>query len=129
MSGGEGGSWSAQDMRLGSELNQLVSYRPLVAYKILTLLSIAEMGGLPQVKIKLNDETVIEGDFDGVFFERGSFKLDIHMTNSENIKIESLLINEISVIDTNSEHITEQSISKALSLELEIKNYFKENKA
>jgi hypothetical protein len=124
MSGGEGGSWSGQDMKLGNGLCQFVSRRPLVAFKTLALLKIIELGGSPQVKITFNDETVIEGYFDGVIVESGSFKLDIHIFNKENIKIDQLLIKEIFVIDQDSEHITEQSIERSLEFDLEIDRYF-----
>lgn len=128
MAGGEGGSWCGQDMKLGNGLYQFVSQRPLVAFKILALLKIVELGGSPQIKITFNDETVIEGDFDGVIVEGGSFKLDIHIFNKENIKIDQFLIKEIFVIDQDSDHITEKSISDSIRFNLEIDKYFKETK-
>ena len=126
--GGEGGDWSGSDMSLGHDFYQLISRRPLVAFKILTLAKIIELGGSPQVKITLINEVVIEGCFFGFVFERGSFKLNIDVPNNEDIKLEALLVKEIFVNDQDSEHITEQSILNALKFDLEIEKYFKGNK-
>ncbi len=128
MAGGEGGSWCGQDMKLGSGLYQFVSQRPLVAFKVLTLLKIVELGGSPQVKITFNDKTVLEGIFDGVIVEGGSFKLDIHIFNKDNIKIDQSLIKEVFVVNQDSDHITEKSILDSIRFNLEIDKYFKETK-
>lgn len=128
MSGLEGGSWCVQDMKLGNEFFQLVSNRPLVAIKILTLISIVEMGGIPKVRIVFSDGTIIDGEFDGILFEKGSLKLDLHTTNDQSIKVEPFLVKEILVLEQDSEHITEQSIERSLKLDLEIDRYFQERK-
>ena len=109
---GEGGSWCAQDVKMTNDFYHLVSFRPLVAFKILTLLTIVEMGGLPLIKISLVDDEVVEGDFDGVLFERGNFKLAINIPDKEIVKVDPLLVKEISVIIQDSEHITEESIAR-----------------
>jgi hypothetical protein len=125
MSGGEGGSWCGQDMRLGMDLNELVSYRPLVAFKILALHKIVELGGSPIVKITLTNEISVEGYFDSMSLERGSFNLNIQTSNNETITVEPLSIYEIFVIDQDSDHITEESILKMNRFNAEIEEYFK----
>ena len=128
MSGGEGGSWDGQDKLLGSEFYELVAQRPLVAFKVLALARIVELGGLPLIKITLINGDVIECDFNGILLERGSFKIDIYTTNDLSLKIEALLIKEIFIIDQDSGHITEQSIVQSLELDNKIAKYFYERK-
>jgi hypothetical protein len=125
---GEGGSWTRQDLRLGNGFYQLVSNKPLVAFKVVSLIKIIEMGGSPIVKIALSKATIIEGYFDGVVFENGSFKLDICSHNQENIKVEPLAIDELFIIDPDCEHINQQSIERSLKLDQEIANYFQTGK-
>ena len=125
---GEGGSWCGQDMRLGIDFYQLVSWGPLVAFKILALQKIVELGGSPIVKITLNNEINVEGYFDSLSFERGSFKLNIQSSKNETIKIEPLSIKEFLVIDQDSDHITEESILKINKFNAEIEEYFKNKK-
>jgi hypothetical protein len=125
---GEGGSWTRQDLRLGNGFYQLVSNKPLVAFKVVSLIKIIEMGGSPIVKIALSKATIIEGYFDGVVFENGRFKLDICNHNQENIKVEPLAIDELIIIDSDCEHVNKQSIERSLKLDQEIANYFQTGK-
>lgn len=128
MAGEKGGSWTRQDLRLGNGFYQLVSNKPLVAFKVVALIKIIEMGGSPIVKIALREAIIVEGYFDGVVFENGNFKLDICCHNQENIKVEPLTIDKIFIIDSDCEHVTEQSIERSLKLDLEIDKYFQARK-
>lgn len=122
---GEGGDWSGDDMRLGSHFNQLVSWNPIVAFKILALQKVVELGGSPVVNITLNDETHCEGYFDSIDTERGMMKLNIQSSDNRNFKIEPLSVKAILIIDQDSNHITEESILKINKFNAEIEEYRK----
>ena len=125
---GEGGDWCGQDMRLGMDFYQLVSWKPLVAFKILALQKIVELCGSPIVNITLNDETQVEGYFDSIDTERGIFRLNVQTSNNRNLKIGPLSIKEISIIDQDSDHVTEESILKTIKFNAEIEEYCRMNK-
>lgn len=129
MSGGEGGCWDTWDIRLANEFYQLVSRKPLMAFEILTLVKVLELGGLPLVKITLYNGVIIEGDFDGVIFEKGKFKLDLHIPHKESMEINVNEVKNIFVIDQDSSQITEEGIARSMALDLEIEKYYRDQNA
>jgi hypothetical protein len=96
--------------------------------KILALQKIVELGGSPVVNITLNDETHIEGYFDSIDTERGIFRLNIQTSDNRHFKIWPLSIKDVSIIDQDSEHITEESILKMIKFDAEIEEYLRINK-
>jgi hypothetical protein len=88
--------------------------KPLVAFKILTLERIVEMGGSPIVKITLKDESIVEGYFDGILFEKGQMKLNICTYAGSAPGVGVYNIKELCVLEQDSDHVTKENESEMI---------------
>jgi hypothetical protein len=108
---------------------QIVSSRPIVAFKVYTLLKTSELRRFPDIRISLNNGDIMEGRFNGVDFINGTFQLNLLNFINQMVHLEIENIDSIESMDLESEQFSKEISKKILKVHFELEQYLKDYKA